>query len=220
MVKRLREARGLTQGQLATYATQMAQGKTVITRPWLSLVESGERERPDPDRLRAIADVLRVAPETLLAAAGYRVTALPERQQSTEELLRAALARVQQEGQRILILPEVSSPAHTGSGSLGDAQTWTYVPAESQLGHRFLVVPVVGDCMTPRLLPGHRVVVDKDASPRPGNIVVAEHEGEWVIKELAEHDGERWLVCNKGEPLKVNGGTRIEGVVVEAKYRP
>lgn len=220
LVARLRDERDLKQGELATYATELSRGTVRVTRPWIAQVEGDRIERPEREKLEAIARVLRVPPENLLAAAGYRVTPLPERQRSLEEMAREIAVQARKESDRILIMHEQLSPAHMGDGSAIDAQEWTYVPREEELGHRFIVVRVAGDCLAPRIMPGHRVVADKDASTKSGDVVVAEHNGEWVVKILEQRDGEWWLVDNKGGALRPDGGTRIEGVVVEAKYRP
>ena len=140
LVKRLRKERGLTQGQVATYAN--------VTRSWLSLVEGDERWQPDREMLERVAVVLHVPPETLLAAAGYRITPLPIRERTPEELLREALARIeaerkeqerqrQAENTRVLILHETLSPAHAGSGSAVETQEWTYVPQPGAEQHRY-----------------------------------------------------------------------------------
>ncbi len=214
LVKRLRAERGLTQGQLATYAG--------VTRSWVSLVESGERKRPDSERLQAIARVLRVPPETLLAAAGYRASrdaVHPLPQPSPVDLIREGLARLERE--QVLIVRETISPVSAGGGFAVEAEEWVYVARPGEAGHRFMVVAVDGDCMAPEILPGYRVLVDKDASPRPGDLVVAEHEGEWIVKELQEREGALWLVARRGRPpLKVNGSTRLEGVVRQVMFRP
>ncbi len=66
LIKKLREKAGLTQGQLAEYAR--------VTRAWLAGVEAGNIKKPEQEKLQQVATILRVPAETLLAAAGYRVT--------------------------------------------------------------------------------------------------------------------------------------------------
>lgn len=210
LVKRLRDERGLTQGQLAAFAG--------VTRAWLSRVELGDRERPDPDRLEAIAVVLRVPPETLLAAAGYRVTPLPEHRQSTDEIARELLARLQDSP---IMVPETRQPASAGAGVLADAEQWPYFPPPGERSHRHIAVEVVGDCLVPRLYPGQRAIVNLDASPKPGDIVLAIHDGESLLKILEERTDGFHLVALQNRPArKVNGETRIIGVVRMYMGRP
>lgn len=79
--------------------------------------------------------------------------------------------------------------------------------------HRHIAVAVVGDCLAPRLLPGQRAIVNLDASPKPGDIVMALHEGETILKILEQRDGEFWLVALQGRPpLNVGENTTIQGV--------
>jgi len=96
IIKRLRKERGLTQGQLATYAK--------VTRSWVSLVELGRREKPEREILERVASVLRVAPEILLAAAGYRIGPMPPpEERSLEQILaeaQAVLRRQREEEER------------------------------------------------------------------------------------------------------------------------
>ena len=73
-VRELREQQGLTQGQVAQYSG--------LKRSYVSLVESGEIERPSAEKLLRLAKGLHVAPEVLFEAAGYVKS--PER--SAEEI--------------------------------------------------------------------------------------------------------------------------------------
>jgi transcriptional regulator with XRE-family HTH domain len=93
LIRRLRDEKGMTQGQLAVKAN--------VPREWLSLVETDAIKKPDRERLERIAVALETPPETLLAAAGYRVKPLPPQPRRTpEELLRelqAAIRRREEE---------------------------------------------------------------------------------------------------------------------------
>jgi len=201
LIRRLREQRGLTQGMLATYAG--------VTRSWLSLVELGRRERPERELLERVAAVLRVPPEALWAAAGYRVAPVPIRERRTPH----EIIRELEESLPILV-PETSQPASAGAGVLVEAEYWPYMPAADEREHRFIAVPASGDCMEPEIRSGHRVIVDLDASPRPGDIVLAVHDGESLVKILEERDGQMYLVALREQPLiRVDEQTRVLGVV-------
>lgn len=56
--------------------------------------------------------------------------------------------------------------------------------------------------------------MDKSASPRPGDIVVAIHEGEAVVKILRQRNGRLYLEAVQGQPpIEVGPHTQIIGVV-------
>jgi len=215
LIRRLRTERGLTQGQLATYAQ--------VSRPWVARVESGEIRRPERERLERLAVLLHVPSEILLAAAGYRVgpqpSPPPRRAEDLARELQAAIEREREEAP--ILVPETSQPASAGPGVFAEAEYWPYMPAADERRHQFVAVPVVGNCMEPRLREGERVIVDKDASPRPGDIVVAVHDGETIIKQLERRDGELWLVALQGrKPIRIDESTRLLGVVKMVMRRP
>jgi len=65
LIKELRESRGWSLRQLAD--------KADISAAELSRIENGKRQRPSRDTLNRLASCLRVEPEMLLKAAGYRI---------------------------------------------------------------------------------------------------------------------------------------------------
>lgn len=99
MVRRLRDERGLTQGQVVQYANARLErdGASLrLTREWLSFVETGRIDRPEPERVEALAAVLGVPAANMLAAAGYRAAPVafdPE----PVDLVRALLAKLERE---------------------------------------------------------------------------------------------------------------------------
>lgn len=211
LVRRLRKERGLTQGQVATY------GK--ITRPWLSLVETDRIGRADPDLLRRLASALRVPADTLLAAAGYSVTPVPMRERRTPDEIVAELQAAMRDSP--ILVPLVEQPASAGPGGATEVEHWPYTPTPEERGHDFIAVEVRGDCMEPRLRPGEIAIIDRNASPRDGDIVLAVHEGEAVVKLLQQRNGDAYLVAlRREERIKVNGETHILGVVRMVMHRP
>ncbi len=209
LIRRLREERGLTQGQLATYAR--------VSRAWLSRVEIDSIKRPDREKLERVAQALRVPPETLLSAAGYRVGPPPpvQRTRTPQEILKE-LERVTP-----ILVPETTQPASAGPGAYAESEYWPYWPGPGERGHEFIAVPVTGDCLEPYIRSGERVIVDKSAVPRPGDIVVAVHEGEVVVKILRQRNGRLYLEAVRGQPpILVGEETTIIGVVRMAMHRP
>ena len=237
VIKQHREERGLTQGQLATYAN--------VTREWLAVVESGKRKKPDPDMLKRVASVLHVPADTLLAAAGYNVTPLPVRERTAEEALREALALMSKEREeaerkareaeearrkffeeearavpvpgKIVMVPIIPTAAGAGVGQLAETQLWPYIPAPQELGHDFVAIRVQGSCLAPRLLDDDLAIIDKNAVPKTGDIVVIEYEGETILRI---YEGDHLVSTNGHPPLPVNDLVRLEGVVVSINRKP
>jgi transcriptional regulator with XRE-family HTH domain len=214
LVRRLRRARGLQQFDLARLAD--------VGRSWLSQVELDRMGRPDPERLARLAAPLGVEPDRLLAAVGPGPgQAAPEVARWEDQTVIEAtdLVRRRSEG-RWLRLP-VRSQASAGGGSPPDVRTVAFEVLLSEVGHRFEAVEVVGDCLEDELRKGEVVVVDLDGSPTPGDIVLAEHEGEWIFKIVERRGEELFLVAHSARPaLRVDGDrTRILGVALEASRR-
>ncbi|MEK7267619.1 MAG: transcriptional repressor LexA [Nitrospirota bacterium] len=73
------------------------------------------------------------------------------------------------------------------------------------------------------ILPGDMVIVDKGQSPKNGDIVIAEVDGEWTMKYLDKSgDGVILIPANpKFKPIKPKKELKIAGVVtaVVRKYR-
>jgi transcriptional regulator with XRE-family HTH domain len=209
LVRRLRRARGLHQFDLA--------GLADVGRSWLSQLELDRIERPDPGRLTRLAGPLGVEPARLLAVAG-QADGPPWEDQVAIETLGRGLRR-RSEG-RWVRLP-VRSQASAGGGSPPDVRTIVFEQLAGEVGHRFEAVEVVGDCLEDELRKGEVVIVDLDGSPVPGDIVLAEHDGEWIFKIVERRDKGLFLVAHSGRPaLRVDGErTRILGVALEASRR-
>ena len=113
-----------------------------------------------------------------------------------------------------LLVPEVPQPFGAGAGSFSELVHWPYQPKDYERGHRFIAVHVVGDCLEPRIHSGDRVIVDKDASPRNGDVVVVQIDGESLVKIYETRNGGIWLIAlQKHEPVQVDESITIAGVV-------
>lgn len=77
LIRRLRQAAGLTQVALAEAAG--------VTRSWLAQVERGAWQRPEVDRLKRLAPHLHVRSDLLLGAAGYDVSPEPDQGDSAHD---------------------------------------------------------------------------------------------------------------------------------------
>ena len=82
---------------------------------------------------------------------------------------------------------------------------------------RTVLVPVTGDSMLGAgIQPGDRVVVERDAPARPGDVVIAVIDNEFTLKTLAVDGGEAVLApANPAYPI-LRPGDRLQifGVVV------
>ncbi len=81
--------------------------------------------------------------------------------------------------------------------------------------HRFIAMPVEGHCLEPRIMDGDTIVVDLDATPTIGNVVLARQDYKLLVKILEDRSGQLWLVALQEEhSRKVTGNTEILGIVV------
>jgi repressor LexA len=73
------------------------------------------------------------------------------------------------------------------------------------------------------ILPGDMVIVDKGQTPKSGDIVIAEVDGQWTMKYLRKRgDSVTLLPANpKYQPIKPKSDLKIAGVVtaVVRKYK-
>lgn len=83
----------------------------------------------------------------------------------------------------ILMVPVIDQEA--GAGGQGVVVDYAYIPPGMvPAGHRVTAVRVRGDCMAPRIDHGDVVIVDRDAKWQNGRTVLAEVEGELLIKRF------------------------------------
>lgn len=213
-IERWREARGLSQGQLAE--------RVGIDRSLVSRMESGMAPDPRVSVLNAIATVLDVPPYTLLGAAG------PVRASDPRVLMREL--NLQLQAALPIQVPEagftVGEKDTPGMQHEPASEPWPYHPTLTEEGHRFSAVRVVGDALAPAFVHGDVLFVDLDEPPVFGDTVVARPPGALVnepaaLGVLAE--------AADGSPIlhPVGGGTdrplgpalRLWGVVTQKMSR-
>lgn len=201
LVATKRKERKWSQSQLAREAG--------VTPAVVNRIESGQR-LGRADTIARITGALGIDSDTtqrLLRDEDVEPTAERPRR-TTAEILREL------EEVTPIMVPETLQPASAGAGTFADAEAWPYMPEAGERRHHFVAVRVIGSCMEPLLREGFRVIADKDASPKHGDIVVAVHDGEILVKRLEQRNGDWWLVAMKERPpIKVGDGTRIVGVV-------
>lgn len=101
VLKKLREEKGLTQEELAKLAG--------VTKPYVSMIESGDRKRPSLPVLKRLAKALGVPVKTLRGTSSMIVKNVPDR----EELLR--LERIKAWLRKAFPTHEWLGPRYTGT---------------------------------------------------------------------------------------------------------
>ncbi|GBE06632.1 MAG TPA: repressor LexA [Nitrospirae bacterium] len=144
-----------------------------------------------------------------------------------------ALKVLQKDHKGKLIPDSIASPARI----LGTVEAGFPGPAEEELADtmsldNFLIhnrdatflLTVSGESMSGAgILPGDMVIVDKGQSPKTGDIVIAEVDGEWTMKYLNKRGENVTLIPANPDykPIKPKNELKIAGVVtaVVRKYR-
>lgn len=213
LARYIREKRaqlGLTQQELADRAG--------VTRPWLGHVESGKRRQPERELLEMLAGALGEGPDTLLQLAGYRVTPA-----ATGRSLQSALREIQElAAQQPIMVRVVRGQTVSAGGGAPIVEELAYYPrTAAERNHEYAAYEVAGDCMEPRIMRGHWVIVDMSERGQPGDIVVVLHDGNAEVKVLERRDGELWLVALQHvKPKRVDETTSVVGVVKQVAYIP
>lgn len=134
---------------------------------------------------------------------------------------------------RLIPNPVMKSPLKM----LGTVEAGFPSPAEEELADNIsldellidnreatFLLKVSGDSMSGAgILPGDMVIVDKGRTPKSGDIVIAEVDGEWTMKYLKKRGNSVFLVAAnpRYKPIKPKNELRIGGVVtaVVRKYK-
>ena len=77
------------------------------------------------------------------------------------------------------------------------------------------------------ILDGDLLVIDRSVMPRPGQVVVATHQGGFILRRLGRRDGRLWLEASDGvsppiplgperDPAEAPADTELWGVVLHA----
>jgi SOS-response transcriptional repressor LexA len=94
-------------------------------------------------------------------------------------------------------------------------------PADSCAGSEVFALQVLGSDMAPEFADGDIIVVEPDGLVRDGSYVVAQHDGEWLFRQIRQRDT-GWVMVALAEGLPerpLPGLDAVRGVVIE-KTRP
>jgi len=106
-------------------------------------------------------------------------------------------------------------PVTTQAGSAGPgapSEEYAYLPAAVAPKADLFGLEVVGSCLVPQVNPGDILVVDRNLTPRDGDLVVAVVDDSCVVKRFRQSDGRSWLESND-EKIALESAT-IQGVVI------
>jgi len=204
MIRRLRLARGWTQGQLEFHSG--------VKRSYISLIETGKRKQPSIDYLRAFATVFKIPEDDLFTAAGFNVEKYTKsRPETPEEIL-----------ERLKVAQPVSVPVYTTfpfhAGGAMEPVEYVYRARPSvSAGKNIEGYVVYGQCMEPIIQNGDIIIVDRDANIEIGDIVAGQAFESLYIGRLEKTNDEFWLV-NKDGKLKYDN-CQIGAAVIEVIKR-
>lgn len=188
--RKIKEARlraGLSTTELATRLSNIL-GRTVHAA-WVSQLETGVIARPGKEKLTALAEAL----PSLDAEELYRLADYGPELQPAGEMIRIPVGDIS-----------------AGPG------IWTEVfeyPLAGLPSRNIVAFHVRGKSMEPEIPEGSMVWADRNATPKPGKLVVAWTEQGGLIKRLIKDGGKLFLKGNSSPPIEVTEDVRIEGVV-------
>jgi len=108
-----------------------------------------------------------------------------------------------------------AAPVTTQVGSAGPgapSEEYAYIPAAVAPQADIFGLEVVGECLLPEINPGDTLIVDRNLSPRDGDLVVAVVEGSCMVKRFRDSGGRSWLESND-EKFSLESAT-IQGTVI------
>ncbi len=84
-------------------------------------------------------------------------------------------------------------------------------------GSEAFALRVLGTSMEPEFMEGEIIVIEPEGALRDGSYVLAQHEGEWIFRQLCRA-GERWRLhaLNPAFPdLALPALSEVRGVVIQ-----
>lgn len=82
------------------------------------------------------------------------------------------------------------------------------------------LVRIEGDCLEPRASDGDLAVFNPEEPAEIGNLIIVAHGEYALVKYLDQQGSVQWLLPIVGEPIRLEPGMRIVGVVKEIRRGP
>jgi SOS-response transcriptional repressor LexA len=87
-------------------------------------------------------------------------------------------------------------------------------------GGESFALRVLGDDMAPEFNEGDIIIVEPDGALRDGSFVLAQHDGQWTFRQLAQRGASWWLRATNPErtdlpELPLPGLHAVHGVVIQ-----
>lgn len=112
-----------------------------------------------------------------------------------------------------MLVPVAESVVGAGAGAVGtDVEYLPFGPSPAIRDHHFIAVRARGSCLSPTILDGDLVIIDRDIpNPRDGDILAIIINGEEVLRVLA---GNNLIAYNQHGPVALDEHIVVIGVVV------
>jgi SOS-response transcriptional repressor LexA len=195
-VKEAREAKGLTQAELAAIV------KPPMAQQSIGDIESGKTKNPRPDTIQKIAEALGVKKEWLLIGDEVEKYTAP-----TYYLPMFSF-------QEMINFPFCMEDT-------AEKENKEKVPMSEKGYEHCYILPVTNDLMEPRFKAGDLLVVDPGRQPKDGSFVIAYQSGapEIVFKKYVVDGANRYLRSLNGDVprIDVDESIKIFGVVVRKR---
>lgn len=164
---------------------------------------------PDTASCERLANFFEEPLEKIYAMAGHPVSSSykppPERQRSLRDQALELLADLP------VAVPVYEQRASAGFGQ--EVLDWVYLEPGHETDGRYIAIRVRGTSMEPDLEDGDLIIMDTQASPEIGEMVVATIGDQIYVKEYRERRGHVILVGNTGEIPADDA--KIEGVLIQ-----
>lgn len=155
-VKKTREARGLTQQELATLSG--------LGRSYISSIEIDAVQETSSTKILKLAKALRVKPDEMYIAQGLS--------RETKPHPISIIDRIRELETNLIAVPIIAE-LHMP----GEIQEYIYVARPRQGAVNYVGVRAKGYCLEPDIKDGDVLIIDKDAQPEPGRTILCYHNG-------------------------------------------
>lgn len=155
-VKKTREARGLTQEELATLSG--------LGRSYISLIELDRIQETSSTKILKLAKALRVKPDEMYIAQGLTKETKPHPISIIDRIRELETNLI-----AVPIIAELHMP--------GEIQEYIYVARPRPGPVNYVGIRAKGYCLEPDIKDGDVLIIDKNAPPESGRTILCYHNG-------------------------------------------